>query len=214
KNLSPRPPNSTIRHDVTAPLTPSNEHEVEEKDYNSLWNYVTLKNDYYILRHGESEAQLEHLITSNPLQCVNTYGLTEKGKQQVLHSIDQFKPSLLTVDRSIHIYTSDFLRAQQTAKIVCNQLNIPEDELNICEELRERAFGIYNGKSMDNYEKIWTLDATNDHEHLLNKTQVESTRDVIRRTTKLIANLEKLYSNDIILLVSHGDTLQILQTAF
>jgi broad specificity phosphatase PhoE len=36
----------------------------------------------------------------------------------------------------------------------------------------------------------------------------------LQRTSQLISKLERIYKNNKILLVSHGDTLQILQCAF
>ena len=43
---------------------------------------------------------------------------------------------------------------------------------------------------------------------------VESVMSVIDRTTSLIEELEQKHDNCIIILVAHGDVLQILQTAF
>ena len=43
---------------------------------------------------------------------------------------------------------------------------------------------------------------------------VESTADVAARVTRLVRNLERQHENKNIVLVSHGDVLQILQTEF
>jgi probable phosphoglycerate mutase len=58
---------------------------------------------------------------------------------------------------------------------------------------------------------VWD-DDINDPHHKNN--YVESTSEVLNRTTALIKELEERYSGKKILLVSHGDTLQILKTAF
>jgi probable phosphoglycerate mutase len=88
-----------------------------------------------------------------------------------------------------------------------NKLNIQLDK-----RLRERFFGIYDNTSDENYNIIWK----NDQENLIKNLndQIESVESVRQRTTDLIKELEEKYENKIIFLVSHGDSLQILQTAF
>jgi len=66
---------------------------------------------------------------------------------------------------------------------------------------------------MDNthYQTVWNNDAI-DSSHTINNA--ESADAVMKRVTKLIASLEKQYNSETFLLVAHGDTIQILQTAF
>ena len=47
-----------------------------------------------------------------------------------------------------------------------------------------------------------------------NYRNCESVNSVLERTTMVIKDLEKKYSQKTIIIVSHGDSLQILQTGF
>ena len=91
--------------------------------------------------------------------------------------------------------------------------------------LRERYFGQFNGQSDSHYHDVWNFDCI-DPNHT--KYDVESVNSVINRTTDLILDIENTLQsycdydnvdNDLkqcyqVILVAHGDVLQILQTAF
>ena len=84
-------------------------------------------------------------------------------------------------------------------------------EVILAEALRERSFGDLEGTPVANYARVWTADgADGDH----GRDGVEPAAAVLDRTTALVADLERRYSGRDILLVSHGDTLQILQAGF
>ena len=79
--------------------------------------------------------------------------------------------------------------------------------------LRERDFGELNMTDATNYQKIWSCDAQ-DPNHT--EFSCESVTSVLSRTSALIQRLEEEYKHEerLILLVAHGDTLQITRTAF
>jgi probable phosphoglycerate mutase len=77
--------------------------------------------------------------------------------------------------------------------------------------LRERNFGELELHSDSAYRGIWQLDAL-DADH--RQSRVESVNQVLERLTRLVRSLEEHHNGRDILLVSHGDPLQILQTAF
>ena len=84
-------------------------------------------------------------------------------------------------------------------------------EVNLATTLRERCFGDCEGSATDNYARVWAADETDSGQV---GRGVEPVAAVLDRTTALIVDLERRYSGRHILLVSHGDTLQILQAAF
>ena len=49
---------------------------------NALQNTQTLKNNYYIVRHGKSHANLDKIISSDPQVGSRVHGLTAKGREQ------------------------------------------------------------------------------------------------------------------------------------
>ncbi|MFA6422428.1 MAG: histidine phosphatase family protein [Candidatus Buchananbacteria bacterium] len=172
---------------------------------NHLEELKKVNNRYFIIRHGQSKANVAGIILSHPKNGTTGYGLTEDGKVQVENSIKKNK----ILNEQTEIYSSDFVRAKETAKIV--QKNIGVKKITYTASLRERNFGKWEKTSHDNYHKVWLEDAKDPH-HKING--VESTANVVDRVTKLILKLEGKYKDKKILLVAHGDTLQILQTAF
>ena len=114
------------------------------------------------------------------------------------------------LDGTTLIVTSDFARARESARIAQGLLGTQDDSV-VTPKLRERFFGKWDGQHHDNYNSVWAEDAK-DGAHTHNA--VESTQEVLARTTSLVLDLEAGYTGRNVLLVSHGDTLQILQTAF
>lgn len=168
----------------------------------------SLHNHYFLLRHGQSEANILELIISNPIEGVEKYGLTPIGRSQVTSSVQRAK-ARGQLDSSTLIYSSDFKRCRDTAGIAFATLNCSPPHFTPA--LRERYFGTWDHTHHSNYQKVWSLDEQ-DPTHTTEN--VESVVAVLQRTTTLIHNLEALYHSASILLISHGDALQILQTAF
>ena len=108
------------------------------------------------------------------------------------------------------ICSSDFSRARQTAEIVRAHLGVPR--VVIAEALRERCFGDWEGTPTANYARVWAADEASAGRGFDN--HVEPATAVLDRVTAFIVELERQYSGRDILLVSHGDTLQILQAGF
>lgn len=157
------------------------------------------------MRHGQSKANVRNVIVSridndNPV----AYGITDLGREQ---AVTAARGSALSGDTVIR--SSDFARAAQTARIVAAALGATDVALTAA--LRERGFGDWEGMGCENYATVWAADKTSpDHAD----GHVEPVSAVLARATALITELEQRYSGRDILLVSHGDTLQILQTGF
>ncbi len=165
-----------------------------------------LKNQWYALRHGQSSANVAGLIISDPAIGTKDYGLTKAGRRQVTESLSQ----QTMLDSRTLIYSSDFLRTVHTATIASSEIGTSTEIVHTA-LLRERNFGDWEASASDNYQKVWQhdyLDASHTHE------QVESVHSVAARATSLIETLEANYSGEVFLLVSHGDTLQILECVF
>ncbi|MDF7801141.1 histidine phosphatase family protein [Pontiellaceae bacterium B1224] len=161
-------------------------------------------NIYYAFRHGQSRANTEGIIISDPTIGTVDYGLTEVGRQQVFDSLSKAD----AFDANTLLYSSDFLRTRETAAIISETLGI---ETVLDERLRERFFGDWDGKPHANYSKAWKND-------LFDPTQefhgAESSSSVQKRMWSVIQSMEKLHHGKTIVLVSHGDPLMLLQTAF
>ena len=162
----------------------------------------TLQNKYYAMRHGESEANIKGIIISDPKIGTKQYGLSELGKQQVQQSIAKTE-----FDHNTIVISSDFKRAMETANIIHQHI---QSTTKIIEswKLRERYFGEWDGLSNENYQQVWLADTQTD---LDPGYKVESVNQVTQRFLELLLTLESTFQKREIILVSHGDTLQIGQ---
>jgi broad specificity phosphatase PhoE len=167
-----------------------------------------VKNEYFLARHGHSLANEAGTILSDPEAGTTAFGLTEKGKTQVRASAEAAKESGM-LDETALIISSDFTRARETAEIIAEVLGV--SGVIFSEKLRERYFGDWERKSNSHYQDVWDEDVK-DSSHTHNN--VESVDAVRARATELIRELEGKHFGKVIILVSHGDALQILQTAF
>ena len=142
----------------------------------------------------------------------------------------------------VAIFSSDFTRARETASIFAQsltttttsslpsppskQITIPiyNHQVQLETRLRERYFGILNGGPDTQYQKVWSIDCIDPNHH---EFDVESANEVLERTTRLVIELDDMLSSTSsfsgsihnnkrwkVILVAHGDVLQILQTGF
>jgi broad specificity phosphatase PhoE len=168
---------------------------------------MKLKNRYLIIRHGESKANKQGIVASYPDNSINSYGLTENGKKQIRDIIHINKDKLL--GKKVIIISSDFLRARESAYIIAEEIECKD--ILFTPQLRERFFGEYEGMPSDSYYRVWGDDLDNINNHI---GGVESTQEVRERVLSVIRECEESYSDQTILLVSHGDPLQILLATF
>ncbi len=156
------------------------------------------------MRHGQSEANRQGLIVSSPELALEAYGLSSEGKTQVLQNLK----ASTEVNKVSLIYSSDFLRARQTAELAREYLKLQSLKLDM--RLRERFFGKWDGTSDQNYRNVWLADERSEEQTV---DAVETVLEVANRMLSVVAELELIHTNQTILLVSHGDPLQILQAA-
>jgi broad specificity phosphatase PhoE len=173
-----------------------------------MTDFSNLKNHYFVQRHGKSKANEEGIIVSHPENGIGGYGLAVEGKNQVQMAVEKAKNDKI-LDSNTIIISSDFSRTMETAEIAKQVLGA--DAVIPSPKLRERNFGEWEKTGNESYEKVWEDDIKDPNHKVKN---VESVQEVQDRTTSLIADLEEKYKGKNILLVSHGDALQILQTAF
>jgi probable phosphoglycerate mutase len=169
-----------------------------------------LKNAYFVLRHGESVPNIKGIIVSDLEEGKKEENsLTQVGEAQVRYSIEKAKQKG-SLDKETVIYSSPLSRCKRTAEIASDILGI-KGGFMLDDRLRERGFGDWEGTSNANYQKVWDGDALRIHNSDAN---VESTESVIKRVIGLIQDLENMFVHKNILIVSHGDILQIFQTFF
>lgn len=162
------------------------------------------------MRHGQSHANVAGIVLSHLEDGKKVeYTLTPVGEEQARGSAIKSKERG-ELDENTIIVSSPFSRAMRTAEIAKEVLGIPSD-IVVDDRLRERWFGDWEKTDNSAYEKVWVEDKVNPHHTTAN---VESAFTVQQRVLSLVDDLEKQYNAKTILLVSHGDALQILLTGF
>jgi broad specificity phosphatase PhoE len=192
---------------------------------NHLSRVNRLANRYHAMRHGQSRANVAGIIVSAiESDRLGDWGLSDLGREQVRAAARACGLPPDTV-----ICSSDFSRARQTAEIVRAGLGAPP--VVVAAALRERFFGDLEGTATDNYARVWAADEAGAADTGAAAATgadggdagadggeagrgVEPAAAVLDRVTALVADLERRYSGRDVLLVSHGDTLQILQAGF
>ena len=167
----------------------------------------SLRNEYYALRHGWSKANEAGIIVSRIDSGARLeYGLHATGREQARAAGDAFRD--IVGERPVAILASDFSRTFETAKEVAAAVNA---DVEAEPALRERDFGDFELGPNTAYDKVWARDAV-DATHTDN--QVEAASAVLARAAGAVQRVEGAREGHAVLLVSHGDCLQILQTAF
>ncbi|AWH89449.1 histidine phosphatase family protein [Limnobaculum parvum] len=164
---------------------------------------MILRNQYYVLRHGHSLANQKKIIVSDIQHGQHAYGLSPVGINQVIQTLENWPYPIPDL-----IFHSDFKRAAETAGIVADYFN---RQAKPTTALRERHFGEFELQDDGHYPLVWKQDEKNLTDSF---AQVEQLSAVCEREMALIHTLEQQHSQKKILLVGHGDPLQILLTHF
>ena len=167
----------------------------------------SLRNEYYALRHGWSKANEAGVIVSRIDSGARIeYGLHATGQEQASAAGEAFRD--IVGERPVAVLSSDFSRTFQTAKIVAAAVGA---DVVAEPALRERDFGDFELGPNTAYDQVWARDAV-DATHTA--WGVEAASAVLERAAGAVQRVEGAREGHVVLLVSHGDCLQILQTAF
>ncbi|QEG23643.1 histidine phosphatase family protein [Mariniblastus fucicola] len=161
-------------------------------------------NRFFALRHGVSEANELGLIISDPKTGCSNYGLSSVGRAKLERCLEGY---LEQIGPTCRIVSSDFLRTRHTAELLAERM-VAEVEFSV--RLRERYFGDFESTSNLNYQTVWQQDAA-DPEH--SQWNVESVSSVADRVLAELQDLNESAKETTFVIVSHGDSLQILETA-
>ncbi|KAD4982169.1 hypothetical protein R6Q59_001747 [Mikania micrantha] len=177
---------------------------------------VFMGNRYWVLRHGKSIPNETGVIVSSMENGkLEKYKLASDGIDQAQLAGELFLKELKENDiplENVRICYSPFSRTTHTAEVVASVLNISLEgpQCKVYEDLRERYFGpSFELQSHDKYSEIWDLD---EKDPFMRPEGGESVADVVSRLTSALIQIESEFQGCAILIVSHGDPLQILQT--
>jgi broad specificity phosphatase PhoE len=169
-------------------------------DKNLRKNVMKLQNKYYIMRHGQALANLKNMLSCWPETFINH--LTEAGREKVA------KTSMWLKNKEIDlIFSSDLLRAKQTAEIVAKRLKV---KIRFNKKLREQNGGIFNGQAG---EKLTLFFGPRGIKRFTKKPpKGETYLDIEKRMLDFIKEIDKKYKGKTILIISHEMPLMLLES--
>jgi broad specificity phosphatase PhoE len=185
---------------------------------------LELKNSYYLLRHGQSTANVAQVISSDRMTLAYTdkHDVTPSGYQQGKDAASQLLDALernTTRGENVVFVSSPFARARSTARACLDGLQELDERVQalgllvntnvvLDERLMERFFGRLDDEAIYTYSYVWPLDKFNVTHTAFG---VESVAAVCTRLHELVTALEETYERAHIVCVSHADVLQIAQ---
>ncbi|HUC01340.1 MAG TPA: class I tRNA ligase family protein [Candidatus Paceibacterota bacterium] len=157
------------------------------------------RNNYWAMRHGESENIIFKIVDSGDQ---NSH-LTPNGKEQVVEAAKGLKKDKIDL-----VFASDLLRTKESAEIIASELGIP---VHFDKRLREVNFGGLSGKPSIEIGKIFPTLESRFAGRVDEKS--ESYRDVRTRAWNFLEETEAKHHGKNILIVSHEDTIWMLAQA-
>ncbi len=155
------------------------------------------KNNYWMMRHGESESNIFDIIDSGQRKFLH---LTPRGRKQVEASIAKFKKELEREGKKIDfMIASDVTRTHETEKI--DETVLVGEKVLIDKRLEEIHLGpVLSGLRDEKYADLYP---TYESRFETRPEGGESLRDLRTRAWDLLRECESKYEGKNILLVTH-----------
>lgn len=147
-----------------------------------------------LIRHGETEYNRD-----GRWQGWTDEPLNETGKSQSEKAAQRLKSEVIDA-----IFTSDLIRALQTAKIVGKPLGIPAIKTK---NLRERNMGIFEGMTWEESEEKHKSLFENffDHQNETFKDHGgETIKEVKKRIKAFLKEMKSKYKDKVVAIITHG----------
>lgn len=154
------------------------------------------------VRHGETAWNVDTRI-----QGQIDIGLNTRGQWQA-----QQLGAALAEHGLNHIYSSDLARAHHTALAIASHAGIAPQAVALHAGLRERAFGVFEGRTHAEIEAQWPQDALRWRQRVPDWAPQggESPLQLRQRVEQTVAHIAARHPGEHIALVAHGGVLDML----
>ena len=152
-----------------------------------------------LVRHGETDSNAEGRIQGQ----TNT-PLNERGRAQAQALADELAGEAIAA-----VYSSDLDRARETAEILAGRLDLP---VVVDPALRERNFGSWEGRTVDEFEARWPGAWARWREGDEGEGDVEDHLALAARVRDAIHRLAAAHPGERILIVAHGGAMRVILT--
>lgn len=155
------------------------------------------KNDYFVVRHAKSKAQVADRHSEIPLHELDD--LADGACDPIKDLFDQSNMGDVDI-----VYVSEFLRAQKTAECIVGLMN-KKPQVIVDKLLNERSYSAsMDGKTFDELKKNPSY--TNPFN--VSVEDGESEKDLLNRVHQFFTKIEEANEGKKILIVSHGGFLK------
>ncbi len=168
----------------------------------------------YLVRHGQAESNVnknKHYSFYNQWGVLGA-GLTETGKQQARERAKNL--------RDIHfdaVFSSDFIRARQTAEIIALERKLAVQTSSLIREREPHLYAEVLDKKGKSIEKFWeelrtglsTLDSKGKMAYKYDE-DMESAEEGAMRLITFLREIAVAYEGKTVLVVNHGNMLRSL----
>ena len=152
-----------------------------------------------LIRHGETVWN-----SQQRMQGHSNSDLSEEGRAQI-ESLGQWMKNV-SFD---HIYSSDSLRARQTAEAITKYSG---HTLKIDQRLREKNLGVFEGltteEAKERHPEIFRLFKTAGSNYVIDEG--ESTQQLLDRALEFIEEIRLMHPDKRVVLVTHGGVVRVL----
>jgi isoleucyl-tRNA synthetase len=159
------------------------------------------RNNYYILRHGQTINNLKRIIYTDREN--QKEGLNSNGRTDIKRLIPKLKKAKIDL-----IFSSDFYRTRQTASIISQSLGI---DVIYDKRLRDVEFGKFKSRPVKEYHAYFQNNNLRKFDQ--KAPDGENLKQVKKRMMNLLLAVDNKYLGKNILIVSHGDPIWILKGA-
>ena len=157
------------------------------------------KTELILIRHGETEWNSQLRMQGHSNSNLSPAGLLQIG------ALGQWMKNV-SFD---HIYSSDSLRARQTAEAI---IKYSGHTLNLDQRLREKNLGIFEGltteEAREHNPEIFRLFKTEGSQYVIDEG--ESTQQLLDRTLEAIEVIRQRHHQKRVLVVTHGGVVRVL----
>lgn len=157
--------------------------------------------DMWLVRHGQTDWNLTGRWQG---QASDAPGLNETGRAQAIAVREKIKDKSFT-----SIYSSDLLRAQQTAEAIAEPLGLT---VNLEPRLREMNLGAWEGMLSEAIEAEYPqeLAARAQDPYHVKAPNGESPSEVAERVLAAVREIGDRHAGESILIVAHGVSLAVI----
>jgi isoleucyl-tRNA synthetase len=159
-------------------------------------------NAYYVLRHGESEANAHNIVSYKP---EDNYPLTERGRTQVSTAATKLKNKGIDL-----IIASPVMRTKETAAIIAETLGISATEIVYDARIAEVNTGDFNGCPIEDY-RTYFIDTLEKFTKC--PPNGETLEEMKSRVAEFLYETDAKYRGKTILFVTHEYTTWMMESA-